>query len=882
MSSLILLFSEANCLAISLVENLLANRCHIKVFSKNNKQWIEKSKHIQTKENLEYLTNKDIKETEGGNYAIFLDIEDEINPELINEAVTYSLKEKIKTFIIIPFRKYPEIDLANINLPDTAGLVFVGDLIGPRMDLFENNPISVAMASLLGNKKLNIFSDNIVYPVFIGDVARLVTKWLFSFGPYGDITAVLSEDVGIAEVVNNIDNILNKEHRSLFNKCPRDPSTETERLLVPKGIKRINIKSDLINILTATVEWFQKNNPGKINYKVKGVKTNNNKYHKHAGVWMLLFMMLTAIFILPIIILATSILSLQKVKQIIDKGNLAEARQLIDVSAKTSVLAESLLVTYSRIPLLGKVYSQPVYVARVVSNISLIGVESINLLEDVSVIVNNMFAGKDYDVYGYSNKMSVNLMSVYEKLSFLESEIDSANGYWERLFSNKLKSYGMNDIEEKQNLIKLAAAFAGKLPDTLGAGKKKIYLVLLQNNMELRPTGGFIGSFALVTLEAGKISDITIQDVYSADGQLKGYIKPPDPIANYLGNANWFLRDSNWDPDFPTSAQRAEWFLDKEIDVSVDGVISIDLEPIRDLIDVYGPISLADYDVTLDGSNFYEKTQAEAERDFFPGSYRKSGFLTAIAKALTAEFAVPNKGNSLNISKMFFENIKQKHIQIFLHDRDAQRIISDLGWDGSVSHPDCSGNCFSDWFGLVEANFGVNKSNYYINRNYSLQVSLQPDGLVKKRLSVSYSNIANTAMGPSANYKTYTRLLLSPDAEIIYVSLVNGETEEELKYDTELVRGRKEIGALMEIPPDSNRTLNMEWTDKSNLSFGEPGQYQFLWRKQSGLGDEPFWIKYEFSQVGEYKVETIPPLTFDGQSGYNALLSRDVVSRIFW
>ncbi|MFH1863601.1 MAG: DUF4012 domain-containing protein [bacterium] len=872
MSSLILLFSEPNCLAISLVENLLANRCHIKVFSKNNKQWIEKSKHIQTKENLEYLTTKDIKEMEGGNYAIFLNIEDEINPKLINEAVTYSLKEKIKTFIIIPFRKYPETNLANINLPDTVGLVFVGDLIGPRMDLFENNPISVAMASLLKNKKLDINTDNIVYPVFIGDVARLVTKWLFSFGPYGDITAVLSEDVGITEVVNNIDNILNKEHRSLFNKHPKDLSAETERLLVPKGIKRINIKSDLINILTATVEWFQKNKPGKINYK----------YHKHLRVWVLLFMMLTAIFIFPIIILITSILSLQKVKQIIDKGNLAEARQLVDVSAKTSVLAESLLVTYSRIPLLGKVYSQPVYVARLVSNISLIGVESINLLEDVSVIVNNMFAGKDYDVYGYSDKMSVNLMSVYEKLSFLEGEIGSAGGYWERLFSNKLKSYGMNDIEEKKNLIKLAAVFADKLPATLGAEKKKIYLVLLQNNMELRPTGGFIGSFALVTLEAGKISDITIQDVYSADGQLKGYVKPPAPIANYLGNANWFLRDSNWDPDFPTSAQRAEWFLDKEIDVSVDGVISIDLEPIRDLMGVYGPISLADYGVTLDELNFYEKTQAEAERDFFPGSYRKSGFLTAIAKALTAEFAVPNKGNFLNISKMFFENIKQKHIQIFLHDRDVQRIVSDLGWDGSVSHPDCSGNCFSDWFGLVEANFGVNKSNYYIKRNYSLQVSLQPDGLVKKILNVSYSNIANAAMGPSANYKTYTRLLLSPDAEIINLSLVNGKSEEELKYDTELVRGRKEIGTLMEIPPDGNRTLNMEWRDKSNLNFGEPGQYQLLWRKQSGLGDEPFWIKYEFSQVGEYKVETIPPLTFGGQSGYNALLSRDVVSRIFW
>ena len=81
----------------------------------------------------------------------------------------------------------------------------------------------------------------------------------------------------------------------------------------------------------------------------------------------------------------------------------------------------------------------------------------------------------------------------------------------------------------------------------------KIYLLLLQNNMELRPTGGFIGSVGLLDLQDGKMNNLDILDVYTIDGQLKGHVDPPDPIRKYFNQPNWFLRDSNFDPDFANS-----------------------------------------------------------------------------------------------------------------------------------------------------------------------------------------------------------------------------------------------------------------------------------------------------------------------------------------
>ena len=97
------------------------------------------------------------------------------------------------------------------------------------------------------------------------------------------------------------------------------------------------------------------------------------------------------------------------------------------------------------------------------------------------------------------------------------------------------------------------------------------------------------------------------------------------PINKYLKEANWFLRDSNWDMNFPVSAERAEWFLDKEIDVAVDGVIAIDLNVIKDVLEMVGPVYLNDYQTQVSYENFYEKSKVKL-KGTFSGINQKSRF----------------------------------------------------------------------------------------------------------------------------------------------------------------------------------------------------------------------------------------------------------------
>src|SRR3989344_5241553 len=113
--------------------------------------------------------------------------------------------------------------------------------------------------------------------------------------------------------------------------------------------------------------------------------------------------------------------------------------------------------------------------------------------------------------------------------------------------------------------------------------------------MELRPGGGFIGSYGLLTFSKGKITDFSIHDVYDADGQLKGHIEPPFPIRRYLPQIHWYMRDSNWDVDFAKAASTSAYFLNAETGKTVDGVIGVDLSFVKNLLSVTGPITVSDY-----------------------------------------------------------------------------------------------------------------------------------------------------------------------------------------------------------------------------------------------------------------------------------------------
>ncbi len=426
-----------------------------------------------------------------------------------------------------------------------------------------------------------------------------------------------------------------------------------------------------------------------------------------------------------------------------------------------------------------------------------------------------------------------------------------------------------------------AKELSSLLPKILFVKEKKTYLVLFQNNMELRPAGGFIGSFGLLTIEEGRLLDFEIHDVYFADGQLKGHVEPPAELKRFLGEAGWYLRDSNWSPDFPTSARRAEWFLNKEIGRRVDGVIAIDLFLVERILEATGDVYLADYNETINANNFFERAEYHSEAGFFPGSTQKQDYLGKVAATLFEELKSAELKDLTPIGFAFLTSLEEKDIMIYLDDEKINRLITKFNWDGSIRGANCrleTEDCFMDYLHINEANVGINKANYFINREIEQAVVIDAEGKVKSRLVINYQNNSPSDVFPAGDYRNYLRILLPLGSKINQITIKDpGGKEEEKKVeeiDHQTDFQREIFGFLVEVPVGERRKVKIEYQSKPEEAV-RAGGYLLLVQKQSGTRNDQYSLSISYPQDLILTGMNPEALTGEGLIVYNTTLARD-------
>lgn len=466
--------------------------------------------------------------------------------------------------------------------------------------------------------------------------------------------------------------------------------------------------------------------------------------------------------------------------------------------------------------------------------------------------------------------LSLELSSLYRDLSFISGEYKDGM----LPFSNYFPA--IKNIDEYRQYLLTASEVSKYLPELLGFDRPKTYMVLLQNNMELRPTGGFIGSFALITVSKGQLIDDTIYDVYSADGQLKGYIKPPQPIEEHLGEASWTLRDSNWDPDFPTSSARAEWFLDKSMDREVDGVIGINLEAAKAYLEVVEPLYLLNFQHTIDSKNMYEKVQYEVEENFFPGSRKKAQYLSALAEALIGRVESASYKEYAKLLAATISKLNSRDIQVSLKNSSVSSVLKRQGWDGSIDTSDClEKNCQRVFSGFIEANLGVNKANYFVERSVNVDVNLG-ENYIEQEVALKIRNkAANRNRIPEERYKAYVRAIAPDGASLQSAILYEGSDKRSVEVEIEKLKERVEFGAIIDVLPGEEKIIAFKFRTKSDINYTESGKIKYSWWKQSGTGEYPFNISFKTPSLSGSSFTPPYRLTEEGKYGYNTNLSED-------
>lgn len=801
------------------------------------------------------------------------------------------------------------ISLSSEKEKVNSRIVRVGEIYGQGMSL-ENTGLVSKIISLSFEKKpirLEEDSKEKIMPLFVDDGVAGLCRAMFATATAGEIFTLIGQEISSLEFAQRVKSFLPTSNPIEF--VPKKEKLDLPSLKIknPPGWQPT---TPLNKGLKKTVDWLlakptfqiEKEAPvlerekpprdikrGPDNGPLKAVSTGGPKKMKSRLSWTQALSLTIGLILslsTPFIFISLNLfLAFHHFDRAFAAGKRADFYQVSSNSQKASLELDLAIKSYRLIrPLLAVMGSEQILsrtekslvLAQMVARTSR---EGGKCAQEASRLFYQVVLPEETDFEKSVAETKLSLQTFLDSAAATQGFLDQFSGK-EPLLGSKV-AFLREKLPLARQMGDEVLQLAQILPQLLGNEEKKTYLILFQNNMELRPTGGFIGSFALATFEKGRLLDYEVHDVYSADGQLRGYVEPPEKLKEFLGLSGWFLRDSNWDPNFPTSAARAEWFLEKEIGRSVDGVIAVDLFLLQKILKEIGEIGLLDYNEKITADNFFEKAQYQIEAGFFPGSTEKKDFLGSVVNSLFEEVKDLDQKKMGLLAVAFYKSFEEKDILVFLHEPKAAEAFARLGWDGAIKQVDCqkvlSQNCLADHLMLVEANVGVNKANYFVKRKLDQEIELKENGEITHRMVISYENQSPNNVFPAGNYKNYLRIFTPLGSGREEIAIKGGDKEERPKVEQRREHNHTVFSFLVEVPVGEKRDVQVTYSLPQDKKF-KGGDLVFVWQKQPGTFADPFSLTLSLPR--NFAAEEIFPSNFltNGKTlRYNNTLSKDIV-----
>lgn len=727
-----------------------------------------------------------------------------------------------------------------IKISELSSKVFLF-LLGDVFDDFETfksvSPINTYIKNIRDNMHIKISGDglNLSFPVYIDDVAETLCR---NIGGHISKVNYVMPSHPITDL--SLSRLFKRNNPDLKIDFDNHKSKQQTYYIGESANFLLGSKYDLENRIK-NLDFEQ--NPAEYNEEVVEEGSVNRSYFL-PFLWIfffcLFFLFLPLLTTLSYSLLATT--ELNSAKNSLIKGDLVSAQRkaensktFFDIAKKTAgpMLTEAKMLGQEKV---ARNLLKKVELGSEVSTASIYLVESVSMIKNVS-------SGKSGDPAGDFREASNLLQNSISALRRAEADGN---------IPGDLK----NELNDVNTLVDLISGSAYHFPKIFGFEGEKKYLILFQNNMELRPGGGFIGSYGTVKLNKGKIEDFKIYDVYSADGQLRGHVEPEYPLRRYLPTAHLYLRDSNFGLSFSQNASSAARLLNLSLNEKVDGVIGVDLSLVQNILREIGPVKVADYKETVTEENLFLLTEEKAEKGFFPGSTQKKDFLKSLYNSilfvLTSKRSIPY----FALAKSVSSSVDEKHLMFSFDDSVIQNTFSVNGWGGVMRDERAeASNKINDFLGINEANLGVNKVNYFISRSISKQLTINENGKVVSSVTIVFKNNSKSGQWPGGGYKNYLRIITPTNTSLEGI-IIDGKKQEitdaivnPLVYERQNFtppsgleveefedQEKKVVGFLINIPPNSLKTvkLNYKFEKRINLK-NKTFDYSLLYYKQPGV-----------------------------------------------
>lgn len=462
-------------------------------------------------------------------------------------------------------------------------------------------------------------------------------------------------------------------------------------------------------------------------------------------------------------------------------------------------------------------------------------------------------------------KITPQIDKIEASITKVQAEIDKVNPdhYPKLLFGSKVKDQLTSlklTADQTAVAVRDAKPLIKTLPSLLGEQEAKRYLVLFQNDKELRATGGFITAYAIFSIDKGIIKFEKSDDIYKLDDSIRNKPKAPAPILKFLPKVYTLnLRDSNLSPDFLESMKTFEEMYDRaSLKEDVDGIIAIDTHVL------VSTVKILDDQVQAGGQTFTTQNDPRCEcpqiiyaleNDISrPVNYIKTDRKSVIGDLISAIMVKALSSSPKEYWGPLFQSIiaqtQQKHIMFKLYDEQAQQGIIALNAAGQIRPFE------GDYLHINEVNFSGAKVNIFMEEKVDNEYKVDKDGTITKTLTIKYKNpfppsdcnLERGGLCLNAEYRDWIRIYVPEGSELIESkgSQVKMTSYEEL--------GKTVFEGFVTVRPKGVGTLTLTYKLPFKLEKGSP--LPLLIQKQPGTAGHEYQTIVDGKSVEMFQLTT--------------------------
>lgn len=382
--------------------------------------------------------------------------------------------------------------------------------------------------------------------------------------------------------------------------------------------------------------------------------------------------------------------------------------------------------------------------------------------------------------------------------------------------------------DEADSLLTGLDIAAQLVPSMLGGDGARDYLLLFQNNAELRAGGGIPGATAIIAADGGALT-------LGAQADSSDFRAPDDqPILELTGQEEAifgdqlgrFVQNVTQTPDFQRSGVLAQAWWERLGGVQVDGVVALDPVALSYLLEATGPIELID-GTQLNAQNAVARLLNETYLNIEDPRVQDAFFAEAAAAVFSKVSAFD--GDASAMLDALARSVEERRILIWSADEAEQQLLSGTPLAGLMPQSDDE----RSGFGVYLNDGTAAKMSYYLDAVFRASSTVcrndaRPEFFVGATLTSNapddaaalpdYITGAGAAGVPLGDVRTFVQMVVPPDA-LVTSALVDGEEVEVstnllgdqmvATFETELAPGQS-VDVAITVLGDRGSSANVE------------------------------------------------------------------------